>query len=157
MAANNIYIDYYANQAGNGIPGFEGIRYQRGGGFFGKLLSSAIYPLLRFMGRKALKTGVNIAEDVLGGENIKSSAKRRAKDTGIELAETALGKAHSFLTQRGKGVRRKRIMAKRKAKKRGRRKTKRSRVSNVLTLLNKASKRKPRRRTRRKNKITSIE
>ena len=36
------YASYYVNQAGNGISGFEGVRFQKGAGFFG-LIKSAFY------------------------------------------------------------------------------------------------------------------
>ena len=54
---------YYISQAGSEISGFRGVRNQRGGGFFGRLLSRSVYSLLRFLGKNFLKTGANIAND----------------------------------------------------------------------------------------------
>ena len=53
---SNSYINYYLDQAGSGLSTFERVRYQRGNGFFGRLLSGAILPALRFLGREALNT-----------------------------------------------------------------------------------------------------
>lgn len=36
--------EFYINQAGSGITGFSGVRYQRGSGFFGRLMKGAIMP-----------------------------------------------------------------------------------------------------------------
>ena len=33
----NPYEDYYLNQAGNSLAGFEGDRYQKGSGFFSSI------------------------------------------------------------------------------------------------------------------------
>ena len=61
------YHDYYMHQAGKGYPVFAGRRYQRGHGL-GSIFKAAI-PLLkreqRPLGREALITGLNIAEDVV--------------------------------------------------------------------------------------------
>ena len=85
---------YYIHQAGSGLAGFRGIRYQRGRGFFGRLLSGAVYPLLRFLGKNLLRTGENVATDVLDSDdfsfqNLKDVTKKnlqsRAKDV---LGET---------------------------------------------------------------------
>ena len=52
--------NYYTNQAGNGLTGFSGVKYQKGFGFFGRLLSGAVIPFLRFLGKSAFNTGANI-------------------------------------------------------------------------------------------------
>ena len=57
----NPYSEYYVNQAGYGISGFSGVRYQRGKGFFGKRFSGALIPLLKFLRPMALSTGYEIA------------------------------------------------------------------------------------------------
>ena len=68
--------------------GLAGTRYQRGhglGSIFGGLFKAAV-PLLKkgakTLGRKALKTGLNIDEDVVAGKNLKQAAKSRLKSTG---------------------------------------------------------------------------
>lgn len=113
---SNPYIQYYAQQAGSGLPSFAGVRYQRGSGFWGTLFSRAILPAVKFLGKKALSTGVNVATDVLGGEKLKESLKKRARESGKELANKGISRAKTYL-QTGKGLKRKKTI-KVKAKKR---------------------------------------
>jgi hypothetical protein len=100
---SNPYENYYINQAGSGIAGFSGVKYQKGHGFFGRIFSNAILPILKYLGKKAINTGVGIGSDYLAGEDIKSSAKRRLKSTGLDIAEDALERVKK---QRGTGRRR---------------------------------------------------
>ena len=79
------YDDYYAQQVGGALPYFAGARVQRGhgfGSFFGGLLRT-VAPLIKrgalALGNRALKTGAQIADDVLSGQNIRTAAKRRTK------------------------------------------------------------------------------
>jgi hypothetical protein len=90
-----IYDEYYFNQAGNGLPVFMGTKLQRGHGI-GNLLSGlfrAATPLLKkgamALGKRALKTGMKIAGDAIQGKNIKQAAKRHLMDTGTELVTSA--------------------------------------------------------------------
>jgi hypothetical protein len=71
------YHDYYLHQAGRGYPMYVGTRYQRKhglGSIFGGLFKAAV-PLLKkgakTLDREALQTGLNIAEDVIAGKNLK--------------------------------------------------------------------------------------
>ena len=68
------YDDYYAQQVGGALPYFAGARVQRGHGFgslFAGLLRS-VAPLIKrgalALGNRALKTGAQIAGDVLSGD-----------------------------------------------------------------------------------------
>lgn len=117
----NPYNTYYVNQAGSGISVYSGSRYQRGHGLFGKLFSSAILPALKFLGKQALGTGVNVAQDVLHGENFKKSVIRRAKQSGRNTASSAIARTNKFI-QTGKG---------RKNKKRICKKTKRGKLKRL--------------------------
>jgi hypothetical protein len=70
------YHEYYLNQAGREYPVYVGTLYQRGhglGSIFGSLFKSAV-PLLKrgakTFGREALKTGLNLASDVMKGQNV---------------------------------------------------------------------------------------
>ena len=90
------YHDYYIHQAGKGYPVFAGRRYQRGhglGSIFGGLFKAAM-PLLKngtkILEREALKTGLNIAGDVVQGINIKQAATSRLKSTGENLLQKAM-------------------------------------------------------------------
>lgn len=107
----NPYTNYYLNQAGSGLSGFSGNRYQRGHGFFGKLFSSAVLPALKFLGRQALSTGVGVAEDVLEGKNFKESAKRRAIESGRATARAAVKRAKDY-TQKGQGIKKRKVIRK---------------------------------------------
>ena len=90
------YDDYYAQQVGGALPYFAGARVQRGHGFgslFGGLLRS-VAPLIKrgalALGNRALKTGAQIAGDILSGENIRTAAKRRTKTSGRDLLQSLL-------------------------------------------------------------------
>jgi hypothetical protein len=99
---SNHFIAYYINQAGTGISGYSGLKYQKGHGIFGNLLSRIVLPLLKSLGKRTLSTGVNIGSDILQGENLKASMKKRLKTTGINIAEDALDKLKNF-EQKGTG------------------------------------------------------
>ena len=88
------YDDYYAQQVGGALPYFAGARVQRGhgiGSLFGGLLRS-VAPLIKrgalALGNRALKTGAQIAGDILSGENIRTAAKRRTKTAGRDLLQS---------------------------------------------------------------------
>ena len=102
--SSNPYITYYVNQAGSGIGGFQGARFQRGQGFFGNVFKSAILPLLRYFGKQALTTGVDVAKDALSGENILDSIKTRGKRTMRNMASDAATRATKY-AQTGTGRR----------------------------------------------------
>ena len=82
------YEQYYLDQAkqkrGN-LPAFHGARFQRGyglGSIFRGLFRWAVSHLqqgAKMLGKKALQTGVSVAQDVLAGENLKTATKKRAK------------------------------------------------------------------------------
>ena len=86
-ASRDLYEDYYSRQNGGEIPVFAGRRFQRGhglgsilGGFFRRL----VLPFIRTHGKNmltsALKTGMEVADDVLEGQSFKESAKRRVPE-----------------------------------------------------------------------------
>ena len=104
MHSGNPYLNYYVNQAGNGISGFEGIRYQRGGGFFGNILKSAALPLLKYLGKQVFSTGIDVAKGVMDGEPIKEAFKSRAKTKLRDVAGDAIKRAEVF-RQTGRGRR----------------------------------------------------
>lgn len=128
-----LFDQYYINQAGSGMPIYRGSTgQQRGyglGGLLGGLFRSAI-PLLKkgaaMAGKQALRTGADIAQDVLSGENIKTATKKRLKSAGRQMGSRVLTKLQ---TGRGKGVKKKKPTAthsrgrkKKKKKKKGGRK-----------------------------------
>ena len=85
------YNDYYTRQVGGALPYFVGAKVQRGhglGSLLGGLLRS-VAPLIRrgavAVGKRALRTGMQIADDVMTGQNIKQAAKRRVTNAGKDL------------------------------------------------------------------------
>lgn len=81
------YEDYYSKQAGNGIPGFQGSKYQKGSGLgsmFSGLLRYAA-PLLKkgaiavgkYLGEKALNKGSSLVQDLVRPKGIKRPAPKR--------------------------------------------------------------------------------
>ena len=85
---HKLYEQYYLDQAkkksGN-LPAFHGARFQRGyglGSIFRGLFRWAVPHLqqgAKMLGKKALQTGVSVAQDVLAGENLKTATKKRVK------------------------------------------------------------------------------
>ena len=79
----NQYMDYYMNQAGGHMPAFVGARYQKGHGLGNMLrtLTRFALPLIKkgaaLFGKQALKTSMDVAGDVIAGQNIKTAAKQR--------------------------------------------------------------------------------
>ena len=91
---DNFFKDQ-AVKSGHGIPGFEGIPYQRGGGlgnFLGRLFRSVL-PVLKkvgkAVGKQALATGADIMADVARGRNIKESAQEHGRAGLADLADKA--------------------------------------------------------------------
>ena len=91
-ASRDLYEEYYSRQNGGEIPVFAGRRFQRGhglgsilGGFFRRL----VLPFFKTHGKRmlanAVKTGMEVADDVLEGKSVKDSAKSRIP-AGIKRA-----------------------------------------------------------------------
>jgi len=103
-ASRHMYEDYYSRQVGGEMPVFRGSRHQRGHGL-GSVLSGLfrrfVTPFFRDHGKtlasNTLKTGVDVAEDVLDGRSLKESAKKRLPE-GIKRT------AQSLIRQSGSGV-----------------------------------------------------
>src|SRR5277367_3376805 len=122
----NPYALYYVNQVGSGLPGFQGIRYQRGHGFFGRLFSSVV-PFLKqvlpALGKRALPSVAGLAQDIIAGENVKKSALSRLKEAGANVADEGFDILKSKISGSGRGrVSRKRRRAKSKTKTKSKRK-----------------------------------
>lgn len=130
-ASRHIYDDYYLNQGGQGLPVFTGYSGQRGHGL-GSLLSGlfrSAMPMIKrglaTFGRHALKTGLEIANDVAGGENLKHSAKRRVTE-GIK----SFVNPQNFSSQQGSGRKRVVTLSKRKRAKFAKKKRKHKDIFN---------------------------
>jgi len=127
----NSFQTYYSNQAGNGIAGFSGVRYQKGYGFFGRLLNSAVIPFIKFLGKNALSAGMNVANDLMetndfSMKNIKDVGKQRLGEQAKTMVKDG---ANKILY--GDGVKRRRHRRKKQQKsikvKQLKRKTKKTR------------------------------
>ena len=119
--SQDLYNDYYVRQSGSGVGAFTGSRVQRGhgiGSIFGSLFRSAA-PLLKrglaYVGRQALKTGAQIASDMVDGKSFGESAKEHLRERIKDAAQDVLG-------QTGSGKRRRRIVRRVTKKKQYRRK-----------------------------------
>ena len=116
------YERYYLNQVGSGMPVYRGSTgLQRGyglGGLLGGLFRSAM-PLLKkgamAVGREALQSGMDIAQDVMNGQSVKTATKKRMKTAGRNMGLKALNKL-----QKGRGAKKQLPKAQKKGKKRGR-------------------------------------
>jgi len=94
---------YYVNQAGNGLNGYQAEKlHQKGRGFLGDIFKSNVMPLLSYLGKQALNTGIGVAQDAVMGDNILSSVKRRAKRTAQDIAGDLADRADLF-AQTGNG------------------------------------------------------
>lgn len=114
-ATKDLYENYYVKQTGKGLPVFVGYRGQRGhglGSVLGRVFRFAL-PMLKkglaYVGKHVARTGQEIAEDVLSGQNVKESFKKRVP-SGIKRAV----RLENFIPQSGSGKRRKRKQSKKK-------------------------------------------
>ena len=149
----NPYIEYYSNQAGSGLGGFEGYRYQRGHGFFGTLFQNIIKPLGKYLGKQALQTGVKIGNDLLQGENLGDTFLKNMKTTGNQLITDTLNRVQKF-AQTGKGrKRRSRNKIKNGNKKK---KTRKRTLRKSKTVKKVISKRKIRRKSKKSPKFSTL-
>jgi len=80
--SRDLYEEYYSRQNGGEIHVFVGRRFQRGHGL-GSILSGffrrLVLPFFKTYGKSvlsgALKTGMDVADDMLEGQPLKQSAK----------------------------------------------------------------------------------
>ena len=107
---HKFYEQYYVDQAkqkGRNLPAFHGARFQRGyglGSIFRGLFRWAIPHLqqgAKVIGKKALQTGVNVAKDVLDGDNIKTAISKQAKQAIGNMASQKSQQAQSGAGQKG--------------------------------------------------------
>ena len=105
----NPYLEYYQLQAGGNLAAFEGVRYQRGRGWF-KKLGGRIMPALKYLGKNALSSATSFLGDIAAGRDVKTALKRTALDAGGRIAEDISNKVRKMATnvQAGNGVPRRR-------------------------------------------------
>lgn len=105
MYQNGGYYSGPRFQRGGAIRGFAGPEYQMGGKWaFGQFLWRHAKPLLSYLGKQALSTGVDIGQDVIGGKKFKDATKDRLSETGKNVAITAMDRLKTKI-QAGKGRR----------------------------------------------------
>lgn len=109
-ASRHMYESYYLDQSGSGLPVFAGSRGQRGHGL-GSMLSGlfrSAMPMIKrglaTFGKHALKTGLEIANDVVAGDTLRDSASRRVPE-GIKRFASPM----NFSNQSGSGRRKRRL------------------------------------------------
>ena len=97
------FEDHYVSHVGNGLPYYQGMSLQKGyglGSFFRRMFRAALPFLVKggqSVGKEALRTGTQVMSDVLAGENIKDSAKKRTKEAGKNIARRAVDKLQSMV------------------------------------------------------------
>lgn len=101
---------YYCMQAGRGNTGtyFQGVRYQRGGGFFQNIFRSAAPLMIRagkYFGKKLLRAGSNVMSDIASGSSLKDSARTRFREATKNIKEDLFQKLGQ---QSGEGIKKKR-------------------------------------------------
>lgn len=92
--------EYYVNQAGSGLGGFAGQRYQKGDGFFGRMISGTVLPMLKkvlpYLGKNLVSTAGDVMTDISQGQKLKDSVKSRLKETGSRIGTDAMAKVKQF-------------------------------------------------------------
>lgn len=107
-ASRDLYEEYYSRQNGGEIPVFAGRRFQQGHGL-GSVLSGffrrLVLPFVKTHGKNmltsAMKTGMEVAGDVMEGQSLKESAKKRVPE-GIKRT------VRNVINQSGSGRRKRR-------------------------------------------------
>ena len=96
---------------------FVGRRYQHGNGFFGNMLRNTILPLLKYLGAKGVRTAVAIGKEAVEKpmRSLKDIAKRKLKETGLEVMDDGVGRYRKFV-QGGAGMKRHRAESVRRTK-----------------------------------------
>ena len=86
--SHKLYDQHYLNHAkqmGGNVPAFHGARSQRVYGLGSIFKSHFRWAALHLkqgvkaLGKKALQTGVSVAQDMLAGENLKTATSKRVK------------------------------------------------------------------------------
>ena len=86
---HKLYEHYYVDQAkqkGGNLPAFHGSRFQQGYGL-GSIFEGLFFWVMphlqqgaKVLGKKALRTGVQVAQDVLEGNNVNTALAKRSRE-----------------------------------------------------------------------------
>lgn len=107
-ACDSDFSHHYQQQAGAGISDisvFRGQPYQRGYGL-GSVFTRFGVPILKFLAKQFVKTGINVGNDYLTGTNFKTSLKTHGKRGIRTAAKEGLSKLSELVDQTGSGIRR---------------------------------------------------
>lgn len=136
--------EHYVNQVGGKMSFFAGVPNRIGNGFFSRMFSGVggfLKDLIPSLGKRVLPSAINLAQDVMSGENVGRAAKRRLTEAGKNIADETLTKLQTRL-HTGSGIisrmrqrpirfvsnnKRKNIKRKHRKKSNKRRKTRRTR------------------------------
>ena len=100
---DDAWRDYYYAQAfseesflqmGGNVPFYHGPVLQRGyglGSIF-KSVARSVMPSLKEIGNSSLTTGLEVLQDVVKGENIKTVAKKRLKENSLALLDDTVSR-----------------------------------------------------------------
>jgi len=105
---SQVWKNYYVSrsQSGNGLPGFRGYEFQKGGGFWGNLFSKVL-PIVKYLGKKGAQTLLRVGADAVAGDNVVESLKKQGKVTAQDIAHDVADRATTY-AQTGKGRKRQR-------------------------------------------------
>lgn len=122
----NPYLNYYKNQIGSGIPGYRGMRRQKGYGMFSSLFSNTIMPLFKKLATSdAAKSALQAAKAPIAagaaqlGKSVLDSTFQNMTGSGRRYKTSCKGKRRSVL--------------KKSRKKKGRRKIQKRKSKRVIT------------------------
>lgn len=103
----NQYETYYLNQAGSGIATYTGLRYQKGNGFFGRIMKGFALPLFKYFGKQGLSAAGNLVSEFRANpdKGIKELLKDQAKTSLSNITQDGADRLTKFI-QTGKGVKR---------------------------------------------------
>lgn len=99
--AQNPYTQYYQQQVGSDLVGFEGYLHQRGNGWFSRLFTTAIVPSLKWLGLRGLNTAGNVVSDLVDGRNVREPMKDHGIAEVKNAGMVAAGKAIDFVIKSG--------------------------------------------------------
>jgi hypothetical protein len=103
------YNDYYQKQVGGALENYHaGLKFQRGYGPWGRLISRYGFPIAKYIGKQIFKTGVDLVSDVAQGIEPKTALKSRLKERGTSILRDILEKAESQ-SGRGSSMKRKNL------------------------------------------------
>lgn len=104
-----IYNDRVKNQTGEGmVKTFKGKQFMKGEGFR-EFMKTYAFPILKYFGKRGASSLMDFGSDVIAGENVKESLKKRGKSLAQTIASDVGDRATRF-AQTGKGRRKRGLL-----------------------------------------------